>query len=278
MVKQGRHPDLACASTYFADPWCWPQLWAENPQVTNPHWIFPGDVLRLRAGAAGARRAPAPARQRHAPHQQPQGLARQQACCCARRASSTQGAGRERRDHRLARREDHARHRRPGLRRASPRTGRCGPGERYSVFVADTQNPVRAPETGDDARVPGARLRRHRGRPDRRAEHGARDPAGSGRAGRARLRGQPARCACSSSIEPRPGRGQPGGAGRGLVLADHPAGGRELRGALARGQGRPGGRQPHLRGPSGRRLPPDHGGLGRSPTPASPRRWWPSCG
>ncbi len=34
-------------SKYFSDPWRWPQLWAANPSVTNPHWIFPGDILRL---------------------------------------------------------------------------------------------------------------------------------------------------------------------------------------------------------------------------------------
>jgi hypothetical protein len=34
-------------SRYFADPWRWPQLWASNPAITNPHWIFPGDVIRL---------------------------------------------------------------------------------------------------------------------------------------------------------------------------------------------------------------------------------------
>jgi len=34
-------------SKYFGDPWRWPRLWAANPLVTNPHWIFPGDILRL---------------------------------------------------------------------------------------------------------------------------------------------------------------------------------------------------------------------------------------
>lgn len=35
------------SSTYFRNPWAWPQLWAFNPSITNPHWIYPGDVLRL---------------------------------------------------------------------------------------------------------------------------------------------------------------------------------------------------------------------------------------
>jgi hypothetical protein len=32
---------------YYADPWSWPQVWAYNKQVTNPHWIYPGDRVRL---------------------------------------------------------------------------------------------------------------------------------------------------------------------------------------------------------------------------------------
>jgi hypothetical protein len=34
-------------SKYYGDPWRWPRLWAANPAITNPHWIFPGDVIRL---------------------------------------------------------------------------------------------------------------------------------------------------------------------------------------------------------------------------------------
>jgi len=39
-------------SRYFGDPWRWPRLWAQNPIITNPHWIFPGDVIRLGEPAA----------------------------------------------------------------------------------------------------------------------------------------------------------------------------------------------------------------------------------
>jgi hypothetical protein len=39
-------------SKYFNDPWRWPRLWAANPSITNPHWIFPGDVIRLGDGSA----------------------------------------------------------------------------------------------------------------------------------------------------------------------------------------------------------------------------------
>ncbi len=32
---------------YFNDPWQWPKVWSYNPQITNPHWIYPGDMVRL---------------------------------------------------------------------------------------------------------------------------------------------------------------------------------------------------------------------------------------
>ena len=32
---------------YFENPWYWPRVWARNPQITNPHWIFPNDQVRL---------------------------------------------------------------------------------------------------------------------------------------------------------------------------------------------------------------------------------------
>lgn len=40
-------------SKQFNDsPWLWPELWEENDQISNPHWIFPGERIRLykRAG------------------------------------------------------------------------------------------------------------------------------------------------------------------------------------------------------------------------------------
>lgn len=34
-------------SQYFNDPWQWPRIWSYNPSITNPHWIYPGDIVRL---------------------------------------------------------------------------------------------------------------------------------------------------------------------------------------------------------------------------------------
>ena len=32
---------------YLAEPWLWPQLWDVNPQIDNPHLIYPGDELHI---------------------------------------------------------------------------------------------------------------------------------------------------------------------------------------------------------------------------------------
>ncbi len=32
---------------YLAEPWLWPELWDVNPQIDNPHLIYPGDELYL---------------------------------------------------------------------------------------------------------------------------------------------------------------------------------------------------------------------------------------
>jgi len=41
------------ARMFLRDPWLWPEIWYVNPQVQNPHLIYPGDTLQLAAGRDG---------------------------------------------------------------------------------------------------------------------------------------------------------------------------------------------------------------------------------
>lgn len=47
-----RHGDTLwdLSDGYYGNPWQWPKIWSQNPQVKNPHWIYPGDQLRMLPG------------------------------------------------------------------------------------------------------------------------------------------------------------------------------------------------------------------------------------
>jgi hypothetical protein len=47
LVKKGDTLWDLCG-TYYQNPWGWPKVWSYNPQIVNPHWIYPGDQIRLR--------------------------------------------------------------------------------------------------------------------------------------------------------------------------------------------------------------------------------------
>jgi len=32
---------------FYDSPWAWPDLWHENDYIGNPHWIYPGDRIRI---------------------------------------------------------------------------------------------------------------------------------------------------------------------------------------------------------------------------------------
>lgn len=35
------------SAMFLRDPWYWPEIWQINPQIANPHLIYPGDILSL---------------------------------------------------------------------------------------------------------------------------------------------------------------------------------------------------------------------------------------
>jgi len=44
---------------YFHNPWDWPRIWSYNPELQNPHWIYPGDQIRMQSQAEVAQAGPA---------------------------------------------------------------------------------------------------------------------------------------------------------------------------------------------------------------------------
>ncbi len=40
------------SGSYYGSSYEWPKLWSYNPEITNPHWIYPGHMLRLSDGSS----------------------------------------------------------------------------------------------------------------------------------------------------------------------------------------------------------------------------------
>ena len=57
VVLNPKHPDhyvvvkgdtlWDISAMFLRDPWLWPEVWHVNPQIVNPHLIYPGDLLSL---------------------------------------------------------------------------------------------------------------------------------------------------------------------------------------------------------------------------------------
>lgn len=47
---------------FYGNPWEWPRVWSYNPEITNPHWIYPLDRLRLLWAAEASATAEVPIR------------------------------------------------------------------------------------------------------------------------------------------------------------------------------------------------------------------------
>ena len=35
------------SAQFLQEPWYWPTIWQGNPQITDPHLIYPGDIVSL---------------------------------------------------------------------------------------------------------------------------------------------------------------------------------------------------------------------------------------
>jgi len=48
---------------YYGNPYHWPRVWSYNPEITNPHWIYPMDHIRLRPEGEATAQASLPSSQ-----------------------------------------------------------------------------------------------------------------------------------------------------------------------------------------------------------------------
>ncbi|RAL23646.1 hypothetical protein DL240_05660 [Lujinxingia litoralis] len=40
------------SGSYYGDPYQWPRMWSYNAHITNPHWVYPGDIVYLQEAPA----------------------------------------------------------------------------------------------------------------------------------------------------------------------------------------------------------------------------------
>jgi hypothetical protein len=148
VVKKGDTLWSLCDG-YFHDPWRWPKLWSQNPRITNPHWIFPGDVVRLQASTAAlaeaspaaAGEAPAVGMGTHArrgPADSKALVLREVGYVEAKDLEVSGVISGSREEKIMLSTGDQAY---LGFSRERPLKA----GERYTVFVADKANPLRSP-------------------------------------------------------------------------------------------------------------------------------------
>lgn len=55
------------SQSYLGSPWYWPKVWSYNPQVENPHLIYPGNQVRLFPAGEGMPQQAAPVAQQQPP-------------------------------------------------------------------------------------------------------------------------------------------------------------------------------------------------------------------
>ena len=140
-------------SKYFGDPWRWPRLWAANPSVTNPHWIFPGDIIRL-GGSGGETPAPFAGSDKPA-KDSARSFSTERLAALASNAVVLREIGFiEAKDLAQAAIVSGSREEKIMLVSGDqaylrfPKDRPIRAGERYSVFETDTEHPVQDPDTG----------------------------------------------------------------------------------------------------------------------------------